>query len=121
MGKAARRIVIERQPRHLASAEGIEVIEHMVWFRFRAEVPASHREELVERLLALRDLVPNILELWVGDDFSGRSQGHQLGLLVRVRDRAALDAYQVHPEHVAVAKLLRESCDSIMALDFEHA
>ncbi len=97
------------------------MIEHMVWFRFRAEVPASHREELVERLLALRDLVPNILELWVGDDFSGRSQGHQLGLLVRVRDRAALDAYQVHPEHVAVAKLLRESCDSIMALDFEHA
>ncbi len=96
-------------------------VEHLVWFKLREEIAAERHNEHIAGLKSLRETVPGIVRLEVGLDFSGRSAGFQLGLLVTLADRAALDAYQVHPAHVTVAQALRADCSEIRALDFEPA
>jgi hypothetical protein len=95
-------------------------VEHMVWFRFREDVPQAKRDDYAARLKALEGVVPGVLRIEVGENFTNRALGCQLGLLVTLGSREALDAYQVHPEHVAVAQGLRADCDQILAFDFEH-
>lgn len=94
-------------------------VEHMVWFKFRDEIPQARREQLAAELRALRTLVPQVSRLEAGFNFTERARGCQLGLIVTLESKAALDAYQVHPDHVAVAKQLRADCDEILAFDFE--
>lgn len=94
-------------------------VEHMVWFRFREDIAQPRREEHAEKLRALTTRVPGIQRLEVGWNFTERARGAQLGLLVTLDSKQALDAYQVHPEHVEVARGLRADTDEILALDFE--
>jgi hypothetical protein len=94
-------------------------VEHMVWFRFGDDVPQARREHHADRLRGLVGRVPGILRLEVGWNFTDRARGAQLGLLVTLESKAALDAYQVHIDHVEVARGLRADCDEILALDFE--
>lgn len=95
-------------------------VEHMVWFRFREDIPEARRDELAAGLRALPKVISEITRLEAGTNFTDRARGCQLGLLVTVESKAALDAYQVHPAHVAVAKQLRADCEEILAFDFEH-
>lgn len=94
-------------------------VQHMVWFRFRQDVPQARREEHAELLRNLVGKVPAIQRLEVGWNFTDRARGAQLGLLVTLESRAALDDYQAHPDHVEVAQGLRSDTDEILALDFE--
>lgn len=94
-------------------------VKHMVWFRFRQDIPQSRRDEHAERLRQLIGKVPAIQHLELGWNFTDRARGAQLGLLVTVESKAALDAYQTHPEHVDVARGLKADTDEILALDFE--
>jgi hypothetical protein len=94
-------------------------VEHIVWFRFRDDVGQAAREAHAEHLRGLAGAVPGILRLEVGWNFTHRARGAQLGLLVTLESKAALDAYQVHPEHVRVAQGLRADTDEILAFDFE--
>lgn len=94
-------------------------VEHMVWFRFRDDVGQDRREQHAEKLRALVGRVPGILRLEVGWNFTDRARGAQLGLLVTLESKAALDAYQVHADHVEVARGLRADSDEILAMDFE--
>jgi len=96
------------------------LVEHMVWFRFRDEVTAEERARLKAELMKLAEVVPGILRLLVGENFTERALGCQLGLVVTLESRAALASYQEHEAHVAVALQLRRATDQILALDFEH-
>jgi hypothetical protein len=94
-------------------------IEHMVWFRFRDDIDQARRQEHAAKLQNLVGRVPGIERLEVGWNVTDRARGAQLGLLVTLTSRAALDAYQVHPDHVEVARGLRADTDEILAFDFE--
>lgn len=96
-------------------------VEHMVWFRFRDDIPQSRRTAYAEALRGLAVAVPGILRLEVGENFTARALGCQLGLVVTLESKAALYTYQNHPNHLVVAQGLRADCDQILALDFEHA
>ncbi len=59
-----------------------------------------------------------------GTDVSGRAQGYQFGLVVRFRDAAAAEAYQVHPRHQDLVQWIRARGGQVLAFDFptpEHA
>lgn len=94
-------------------------VEHMVWFRFRDDVEQVRREQHAENLRGLKGRVPGIRRLEVGWNFTERARGAQLGLLVTLESKSALKGYQVHPDHVAVARGLKADCDEISAMDFE--
>jgi hypothetical protein len=94
------------------------MVEHMVWIKFHDNVTAQRRQQHLEGLRSLPGRVPGIIELAVGENFTDRARGFTHGLLVRLKDRAALKTYAEHPEHVAVAAPLRQDAE-LMAMDIE--
>jgi hypothetical protein len=94
------------------------MIVHMVSFKYKQEVDAAARTRHRERLAGLRHL-DGIVDLNVGGDVVGSSRTYDTGLVVTFPDRAALDAYQVNPQHVPVAQAGAAACDSVVTVDFE--
>jgi hypothetical protein len=98
------------------------MVEHLVLFKVRSDAKPEEAEEMLRRLNRLTEEVPGIVSLSCGTNFSERSQRFTHGLYVRFPDRAALDAYQVHPKHVAaVEEAIRPVIEpgGVLALDYE--
>ncbi len=96
-------------------------VQHMVWIEWKAGTPAERVAFHLSELESLRDLVPGIRHLSVGNNFTTRARNFTHGLLVTFDSPAALDAYQKHPRHVAVATALRADAADVMALDYEES
>jgi hypothetical protein len=75
------------------------MVEHVVLFKTTPEATEEQKERMVAELASLKDKIPGIVDLSVGRNFSDRSQGFDIGLVVRFIDRAALEVYLPHPAH----------------------
>jgi hypothetical protein len=94
------------------------VLTHIVCFKYKADTPESVRADHRDRLSRLKS-IEGILDLNVGADVVRSPRSYDTGLIVRFRDRAALDSYQKHPAHVPVSQFGVSLCESIVAVDFE--
>jgi len=91
---------------------------HVVCFKYKPDIDGGARAQHRERLSALRTL-DGVVELQVGEDVVGSARSYDTALVVRFRDRAALDAYQKNDRHVPVAQHGVSISDHIVAVDFE--
>ncbi|MCU1383829.1 MAG: Stress responsive alpha-beta barrel domain protein [Acidobacteria bacterium] len=91
---------------------------HLVSFKYKAGVAAAVRTQHRERLAALHGL-DGVVDLKVGEDVVRSPRSYDTGLSVTFADRAALDAYQQHEQHVPVAQFGVSVCEHIVAVDFE--
>jgi hypothetical protein len=57
--------------------------------------------------------------LSVGFDTLQLPRSYDTGLVAMFRDRAGLDTYTVHPEHVKVANFGRNISEHVASVDFE--
>lgn len=79
----------------------------------------AHAEAVRTALESLSAAVPQILRLEVGLDLGETDGNGDVVLTVDVADRAALDAYQVHPAHQEVARLIGGLRTSRVCVDYE--
>jgi len=94
------------------------MLTHIVIWKYRADVSPAMRADHVERLRSLNAVVPGIESLSVGFDMLHLPRSYDTGLVAVFRDREALDAYTVHPDHVAVADFGRGISDHAASVDF---
>jgi hypothetical protein len=95
------------------------MLTHIVIWKYRADVSAEERQEHTARLRRLRRIIPEVQSLSVGFDVLGLPRSYDLGLVAVFRDRSGLEAYTVHPEHVAVAQFGSSITEHIASVDFE--
>ena len=95
------------------------MLTHIVVWKYRSDTPQAARDEHVMRLRSLSSVVPGIESFSVGFDSLHLPRSHDTGLVALFRDRAALDAYTVHPDHVKVAEFGRGISDLAASVDFE--
>jgi len=95
------------------------MLTHIVVWKYRADVEGPLREEHVARLRDLASVVEGIASLNVGFDTLKLPRSYDTGLVAVFRDRAALDAYTVHPKHVLAANFGREISEHVVSVDFE--
>ena len=95
------------------------MLTHIVTWKYRAEVSPAKREDHVSRLRSLRSVVSGIDSLTVGFDILHLPRSYDTGLVAVFDDRAALDAYTVHPDHVKVADFGRSISEHVVSVDFE--
>lgn len=95
------------------------MLTHIVVWKYRADVAQATRDEHVARLTGISSVVPGIESFSVGFDTLHLARSYDTGLVAVFRDRAALDAYTVHPEHVKVADFGRSVSDHVVSVDFE--
>jgi len=94
------------------------MLTHIVVWKYRAEVEQSAREEHVKLLRNLASIIPEAKNLSVGFDTLFLPRSYDTGLVATFADRAALDAYAVHPEHVKAAEFGRSISEHVASVDF---
>jgi hypothetical protein len=99
------------------------VVKHIVVWRLKPEAhgrtAAQNAVSIKEKLEALRGRIPGMLRLEVGLDFSREETSSDVVLYSEFESRAALDGYQVHPEHEAVKGFILEARSERRLVDYE--
>jgi hypothetical protein len=95
------------------------MLTHIVVWKYRTDVSQATRDEHVARLRSVSGIVPEIESFSVGFDTVHLARSYDTGLVAVFRDRSALDAYTVHPEHVKVADFGRGLSDHVASVDFD--
>ena len=96
------------------------MVEHIVLFRWTDEASQQAKDNAVAELRNLKSKIPGIVDLSCGTNFSDRAKGYTHGLVVRFKDRAALETYGPHPEHQRVVQnFITPIRAEILALDYE--
>jgi hypothetical protein len=92
------------------------LIKHIVFWRLKhaahANDKATNARLIKEQLETPRGRIPGLLSIEVGFDFIHAETSSDVALYSVMEERAALDAYQVHPLHKAVAVSSRKPAPS---------
>jgi hypothetical protein len=91
---------------------------HIEVWKYRTDVEQFARDEHVALLRKLASIIPEVQSLSVGFDTLHLPRSYDTGLVATFADRAALDAYTIHPEHVKVAEFGRSISDHVVSVDF---
>ncbi|HAD04603.1 MAG: stress responsive alpha-beta barrel domain-containing protein [Desulfuromonadales bacterium GWD2_61_12] len=94
------------------------MLKHVVLFKFKPEAQTGRIEDLAVGLGALPDSIPEIREFVFGHDVLHTERSYDFALVSLFDDQAALQRYQVHPDHQAVVAIVKEICSSVVAADF---
>ncbi|HEX4899058.1 MAG TPA: Dabb family protein [Pyrinomonadaceae bacterium] len=95
------------------------MLTHIVIWKYRDDVEAEVRETHLSMLRSLAAAIPVIESLAVGFDVLKLPRSYHTGLVAVFRDRAALQTYTVHPEHVKVVAFGGAITEQIASVDFE--
>ncbi|HEX8736289.1 MAG TPA: Dabb family protein [Pyrinomonadaceae bacterium] len=91
---------------------------HIVCWKYKPETTEAEREEHRAKLKNLPDIIPDILSFKVGADVLHLERSFDTGLVAAYPDRAALDAYTVHPLHQEAAALGKQIAEKVVSVDF---
>jgi len=94
------------------------MLTHIVVWKYRADVEQETRDEHVSLLSNLAAVIPEVRSLSVGFDVVKIPRSYDTGLVALFEDRAGLDAYTVHPDHVKVANFGRSISEHVASVDF---
>jgi hypothetical protein len=94
------------------------LIDHLVFIAVKEDASPEDVEDLISSIRGLKGSVPGVVDLTVGENFSGRSGGYTHGLFVRFESREDLQRYMEHPDHLAVVEKLDRLTTRIV-VDYE--
>jgi hypothetical protein len=95
------------------------MLTHIVIWKYNSEVEPEVREEHVRMLRALASVIKEIESLSAGFDVVKLPRSFDSGLVAVFRDRAALEAYTVHPAHIKVATFGKSISEQVASVDYE--
>ena len=100
------------------------MIVHIVFWRLHATANGKSKNdnalEIKKRFEALRPIISGMRRLEVGIDFAATEQSSDVALYAEFDSREALDAYQAHPAHQAVAAFLAPLRTERRVVDYER-
>jgi antibiotic biosynthesis monooxygenase (ABM) superfamily enzyme len=95
------------------------MIDHLVFLAARDDASAEDIDDLIASIRGLKDSVPGVVDLSIGENFSPRSGGYTHGLFVRFETAEDLQGYIEHPDHQAVVEKL-DRLTSRIVVDYEY-
>jgi hypothetical protein len=94
------------------------MLTHIVIWKYRTDIEQFARDEHVKFLRHLSSIIPEVQSLSVGFDVLSLPRSYDTGLVATFADRAALEAYTVHPEHIKAAAFGRSISEHVASVDF---
>jgi Stress responsive A/B Barrel Domain len=76
---------------------------HIAIFKWKEGTSEEEVEEMLAVIRDLRTKVPGVRDIRCGKNYHRAAQGFTHGVVVFADDRAALQAYRNHPDHLRVA------------------
>lgn len=105
------------------------MIRHIVCWKLKPEAAgataAINGQKLVDAFHALSGKIPGLVSIESGLNFNKAELGngdveYDIALDTTFRTKAALEAYQVHPEHQAIVSFVKQVVTERRAVDFEY-
>jgi hypothetical protein len=97
------------------------MLKHVVIWKIKDPAQKAHHAATVKRELeSLRGRIPGLLAIESGIDIGYDSDAGDVLLYAEFVDRGALDAYQQHPLHLEVKKVIVPLLTARHALDWEE-
>jgi len=97
------------------------MIRHVVSWKLNGADAAARAQQaatITAALTALPSVIPEILTLQVGTNSAYPESNWDIVLIADYDSLAALEAYQVHPDHVAATQIIRPLVASRSNVDF---
>ncbi|OQR83865.1 hypothetical protein ACHHYP_14188 [Achlya hypogyna] len=94
-------------------------MEHIVLLKFKPQVTADTIAAFGQEILHLQEVVPGIIDMAWGENKNtqhGKEYTH--ALVARMENFDVLQAYEVHPDHVAVVKQFPSLVADFLIIDF---
>lgn len=91
---------------------------HMFSFRFKPGITVERKREIANEIRQLQGQIPGLLETYVGLNVSPRSQGYEMGGVMKFTDEHSLHVYGDHPAHQQLLSWLVPLIEPI-EVDFE--
>ncbi|MFL6715364.1 MAG: Dabb family protein [Burkholderiaceae bacterium] len=99
------------------------MLKHIVMWKLKDQAEgldrAANAQKMKELLDACAGIVPGILKFEVALAQPGLEATHDVVLYSEFADRAALDAYQEHPQHVALKPFIGAVREARQCMDYE--
>ena len=95
------------------------MLKHIVLWTLKPEAFPEGAREMKSRLEALNGRIAGLVHLEVGIDVSKTGDSADVALYSEFEDRAALDAYQTHPEHLRAAEFIAGVRQTRAVVDYE--
>ena len=94
------------------------MIDHLVFLAVREDASQEDIDDLVSSIRGLKDTVPGVVDLSVGENFSERSGGYTHGIFVRFESVEGLQEYLKHADHLSVVEKL-DALTTRIVVDYE--
>jgi hypothetical protein len=94
------------------------MLTHVVLFKFKTETSGEDIQRLAEGLGNLPHVIEEIREFRFGKDIIHSERSYDFGLISSFDDLAAMQRYQIHPEHQKVLAHVKTITSSVVAVDF---
>jgi hypothetical protein len=94
------------------------MLTHIVCWKYKDETSAETRREHRAKLRNLRNIIPEIIDLKVGEDVLHLPRSYDTGLVVTFKTLEDLDVYTNDPTHLEVAAMGREIAAHVVSVDF---
>lgn len=88
-------------------------IFHVFAFQWKAGTTEDQKDRAAKEIHAFQGAIPGLLETHAGANISPRNGGYTFGGIMRFKDKASLDAYAQHPQHLFLLSWLRPLIDAI--------
>ncbi len=93
------------------------MLKHIVFTRF--ENAAEQAPAASAKLLALKDVIPEIVSIETGLDVKHSERSYDLALIVTFASLDALAVYDKHPAHETVRAYIKAHRTATATVDFE--
>ncbi|MCC6825248.1 MAG: Dabb family protein [Acidobacteria bacterium] len=94
------------------------MLTHIVCWKYKPDATVEERQRHIAALKALKGVIPEIVSLDAGADILHLDRSFDTGLVAVFADRAALDRYSTHAEHLKVIDMGRELTERAVSVDF---
>ncbi|VWX35898.1 Dabb family protein [Limnobacter sp. 130] len=99
------------------------MIKHIVFWQLKEEALGNTKAQnmalVKEKLMACANIVPGILDFEVALGGKGLECTYDVVLYSTFENKAALDAYAVHPQHEAIKSFIGEVRSARQCMDYE--
>ncbi|MBW1644770.1 MAG: Dabb family protein [Deltaproteobacteria bacterium] len=94
------------------------MIKHIIMIKFKPDTSEAQLAAIETGLAGLPAAIDEIISFEFGRDVVRADRSFDFALVAVFADLAALERYQVHPQHQQVAALVRQAAAQVVAVDF---
>ena len=94
------------------------MVRHIVMFDFKNKNKKENIQKAKEMLENLINTIPTLKSMEVGVNFSSEDRAMDLSIITSFDDKAGLEEYAIHPEHLKVVEFIKTVVNSSKVSDY---